>query len=191
MGSSVSSLSVYGLDKKGAVDSLVATALAKGYHVQKFHSDELKFRIQPLTEEDPHPTDEVLVIKDYGVFNINVTKKHARIRAKSSGITTPSPRRKVVLAKDEVNVEDNVKDNIEDNVENIDEVKGNVDEVEVEDTTEADAEAEADVDDSPSSAAPTSMKVEVETEASIDDQLPDIYIVDIAHYCSEKDIAVL
>ena len=74
MGSSLS-ISVPGLKPEEATNCLVASAMDKGYEVEKIHSDDLKFRIQPINESDPTPTHEVLIIKGHGVFNINHTQR--------------------------------------------------------------------------------------------------------------------
>lgn len=113
MGSSLS-ISVPGLKPEEATNCLVASAMDKGYEVQKVHSDELKFRIQPITDTDPTPTNEVLIIKGHGVFNIKHTERRVG--------TLPAPE--VVKVQDEtemkdVDLSDEVKEETEEKIEDV------------------------------------------------------------------------
>ena len=108
MGSSLS-ISVPGLKPEEATNCLVASAMDKGYEVQKVHSDDLKFRIQPIADTDPRPTSEVLIIKGHGVFNIKHTERRVG----------PLPVAEVEKIKEETEMEDvdltdKVKEEVED-----------------------------------------------------------------------------
>lgn len=110
MGSSLS-ISVPGLKPEEATNCLVASAMDKGYEVEKIHSDELKFRIQPISESDPTPTHEVLIIKGHGVFNINHTQRrigqlHVQQAEKAEHTADSSEQMKDVDLEDESDVEE-------------------------------------------------------------------------------------